>query len=110
MNPRWSDWRFFPDPRKCGMLIAPFGPGCYELRIGKQLLLYGRSGHVARRLSSLLPKPIGCGTRRNAHKRASVYENLGRVEYRTLACACVEEAVAEERRLRARGMEYLHPS
>jgi len=27
------NWRSFPDPRQGGILVAPFGPGCYELRM-----------------------------------------------------------------------------
>jgi len=38
MADQWSEWRRFPDPRKLEFLIAPFGPGCYELRDGEQLL------------------------------------------------------------------------
>ena len=32
MAPDWSDWRDFPDPRSFGILVAPFGPGVYEMR------------------------------------------------------------------------------
>jgi hypothetical protein len=40
MMNEWSEWHRFPDPRKGELLIAPFGPGCYELRHGTQLVLY----------------------------------------------------------------------
>ena len=108
--PEWSEWRLFPDPRQRGILIAPFGPGCYELRVGDQLLLYGKSGHVAHRMTSLLPTPLGCGTRNNEDKRQDVRSQLGRVEYRTLACDTIEQAEAEERKLAAKRSEYLHQS
>jgi hypothetical protein len=109
-TPGWSEWKLFPDPRYQERLNAPFGPGCYELRIGSQLLLYGSGAHCAARMTSLLPKPLGCGTRDNARKREDVLRYLGRVEYRTLACATPAEAKAEERKLQARKSEYLHPA
>jgi hypothetical protein len=40
----WSAWRRFPDPRKLELLTAPFGPGCYELRDGEQLVVFGMGG------------------------------------------------------------------
>jgi hypothetical protein len=106
MRKEWSEWRLFPDPRQQGILVAPFGPGCYELRHGEQLVLYGRGGHVAQRMASLLPKPHGCGTRNNAGKREYVLEHLGTIEYRTLACASHEEAKHEEAKLRSQSVEY----
>lgn len=30
--PDWSEGRALPDPRNFGILVAPFGPGVYELR------------------------------------------------------------------------------
>jgi hypothetical protein len=96
----WAQWRLFPDPREQGILIAPFGSGCYELRNGNQLVLFGTAGHVAHRMSSLLLGKLGCGTRKNSAKRKLVLENLGRLEYRTLACSTPAEARAEERKLR----------
>lgn len=110
MAARWSEWRLFPDPRKHGVLVAPFGPGCYELRVGEKLLLFGKGNHVAERMTSLLPDPLGCGKRNNASKRSDVCSNLGVVEYRTLACASIKEAIAEERKLWARRADYVHQS
>jgi hypothetical protein len=92
------------------LLIAPLGPGCYELRIGDQLLLFGKSNHVAKRMTSLLPAPLGSGTRNNALKRADILNNLGVVEYRTFACHSKEEASAKERKLKAQSGLYLHAS
>ncbi len=62
MSTEWSEWRLFPDPRKSEILVAPFGPGCYELRNGEQLVLYGRGAHVAYSMTSLLPSDLGWGT------------------------------------------------
>jgi hypothetical protein len=107
MATSWSDWQLFPDPRQGGLLVAPFGPGCYELRIGEQLLLFGCGRTVAERLSSLLPKPWGAGRRNNERKKQTVFDKLGAVEYRTLACDSRAAAAAEETKMRARREEYL---
>lgn len=104
---KWSDWRKFPDPLQHGLLTAPFGPGCYELRNGEQLVLYGSGNNVAARMSSLLPAPLGCGTRNNALKRAYVEQNLAAIDYRTLAGATLAEARAKERQLRSKKSKYL---
>lgn len=112
MELEWSEWRKFPDPRQCGILIAPFGPGCYELRRSDngKLVLYGKGGHLSYRMTSLLPEPEGCGTRNNAHKRAYVLEHIDHIEYRTLACSTVEEAEKQEQRLKANKSAYIFPT
>jgi hypothetical protein len=97
---QWLEWRRFPDPRKLELLTAPFGPGCYELRDGVQLVLYGMGGHVAERMASILPAPLGCGHRDNRAKREFILDHLGSIEYRTLACATLEEARKCERELK----------
>lgn len=99
----WSEWRKFPDPRHQGLLTAPFGPGCYELRHGEQFVLYGRSRNVAARMSSLLAPPLGCGTRHNDQTREYVREHLTTIEYRTMACTS-EDAAREQ----ARQLPLLH--
>ncbi len=106
---KFSGWRAFPDPRNEGMLVAPFGPGCYELRHGDtgQLVLFGKSSHVAWRMTSLLPKPHGQGTRDHAAKRDHVLHNLAVIEYRTLACGTKEEATVAEKILAANRDAYL---
>jgi hypothetical protein len=106
MTQAWSEWRLFPDPRQCGILVAPVGPGCYELRYGEQLILYGQSRNVAYRMTSLLPKRWGCGTRYNEEKQNYVFTHLGRIEYRTLACDTPADAKIEEAKLRSQG-KYL---
>ena len=109
MARNWSEWRLFPDPRQHGILEAPIGPGCYELRIGTQKLLYGEGNNVAARMSSLLPAGLGSGNRKNKAKQNDVFSNLGKVEYRTLACDTKKEAKAEEMKLRASKHDYVHP-
>lgn len=107
MNQRWSKWRQFPDPRKGESLVAPFGPGCYELRHGPQLVLFGKGNNVAHRVTSLLPAPLGAGTRNNEGKRRYVLENLANIQYRTLACMTAAEAGRLEQELKAARSAYL---
>ncbi len=110
VNPQWSSWSRFPDPRKNGILVAPFGPGCYEIRNGDQYVLFGRGDNAALRMTSLLPEPLGSGKRNNSDKRSYVLGHVSTVEYRTLACASHEETVIEERKLRANKNRYLFPT
>jgi hypothetical protein len=93
----WSEWRPFPDPTKGGFIVAPLGPGCYELRLRSgPLVLFGSAGHVAYRMTSL--HPSGAGTRRNSEKRNYVGDHLPEIEYRVIALASRDEARAFERR------------
>lgn len=106
---KWSKWRPFPDPRKGEYLHAPFGPGVYDLRRAStgNPVLFGIGKRCAMRMSSLLPKPLGAGTRDNARKRQYVLRHLSDIEYRTLACKTREEAAEEERAIkRTSGHEY----
>lgn len=104
----WTAWRPFPDPRKLKYLVSPFGPGIYELRDRRSSarVLVGSGKNCAFRLSSLLPAPLGQGTRNNSEKRDHVLQNLKDIEYRTRACASVVEARSAERLLR-RSRRYL---
>lgn len=104
--PEWSEWKKFPGPPD-GILVAPFGPGVYELRHGDQLLLFGWGTHCAQRMTSLLPPPHGTGGRRNYAKRSYVLENLAEIEYRTLPCATTAEARSEEDKLRKNRDAYV---
>jgi hypothetical protein len=106
----WSGWRSFPDPMNGGILVAPFGPGCYELRQGEELVAVGCSRNVAKRMSCLLPPDAGGSTekRRNEPKQAYVRDHLPSIEYRTLACSTKEEAEACERAKQA-SEHYLFP-
>lgn len=99
----WSDWQPFPDPRECDYLHAPFGPGVYELRLRNgQGVLFGIGGNVAQRFSSLLPAPLGSGTRNNSDKRDYVLKHLHYIEYRTMACQTTKDARAVEDTFKAR--------
>ena len=94
---QWTDWKPFPDPTKGDFIVAPFGPGCYELRLMTgQLVLFGLAGHVAYRMSSL--HPSGAGTRNNSKKREYVGTHLPQIEYRVIAFASRDEARDFERR------------
>jgi 6-pyruvoyl-tetrahydropterin synthase len=99
----WSDWRPFPDPKKGGILIAPFGSGCYDLRQGNENVLCGSSKNVALEMTSLLPKPSEQGTRKNADKREYVLKHLDHIEYRTVPCKSLYEAKKLEVELRRKG-------
>jgi hypothetical protein len=97
---RWirTDWKPFPDPTKGDFIVAPFGPGCYELRLmgSGQLVLFASAGHVAYRMCSL--HPSGAGTRNNSKKREYVEADLPQIEYRVIAFASRDEARDFERR------------
>jgi hypothetical protein len=109
MTTVWSEWCKFPDPRQRGMLTAPFDPGCYELRHSDsgKLILFGTGGHVAFRVTSLLPEPLGQGGRDNDKKRTYVLQHIENIEYRTLACITREEAKAREKELKANKLAYI---
>ena len=98
----WQEWRPFPDPKRKGLLIAPFGAGVYELRhkMTKEKILCGESKNVAARMSSLLPRPYGVGTRKNPHKREFVCSHIREIEYRTVTCRTKQEAKEIERELK----------
>lgn len=105
MATEWSDWRPFPDPRKGGILTAPFGTGCYELRHRDgRLILFGTGANVAYRMTSLLPEPHGAGHRSNMAKREHVLKYLEDIEYRTAAFASGEDAKVFERELKSSGI------
>lgn len=97
----WQEWRQFPDPTKGEYLVAPFGAGVYWLRLTSGEDIYiGEGGHVAERMTTLLPKMQGGrGTRNNDGLRAFCLANLGRLEYRTAACTTTGEAKALEKHL-----------
>jgi hypothetical protein len=107
---KWSKWRPFPDPRKGGLLVAPFGPGCYKIKHGSDLILFGSGGHLASRMTSLLPPPWGSGTRNNFQKRRYLLKHLAEIEYQTLACTDPQEAKEVERAIAARRAEYRFPT
>lgn len=83
----WSEWLEFPNPMKNGILVAPFGKGVYQLknRATNKFVLFGCGNNVAYRMSSLLPKPYGQGTRNNEGKREYVLNNIEDIIYRTIS-------------------------
>jgi hypothetical protein len=110
--PGWSKWKPYPDPQKCGMLTAPLGPGVYGLRnirTGK-LVLCGQGRCLALRMTSLLPFPLGAGTRRNSEKRRYVLENMADIEYRVFACDTAQDAKQKEQELLRGRRDYLFPT
>jgi hypothetical protein len=107
---KWSKWIAFPDPRKFQFINAPLGPGVYQLknRATNELVLFGRGGHCAHRMTSILPKPLGCGRRNNSAKCEYVLANLDDIEYRCFPCASKADAVILERKVKGVG-PYLFP-
>jgi glutamate/tyrosine decarboxylase-like PLP-dependent enzyme len=106
---KWAYWRRFPNPRSGGILVAPLGAGCYQLRRADtgEKVIFGMARNVARRMSSLLPWSAGGGGHRNnAAKRNYVLRHLGNIQYRTCACTNVNEARALERQLRSERHRY----
>jgi hypothetical protein len=102
------DWMPFPDPRKCGFLHAPFGPGVYQIRNRKtgEYVMFGCGGKCAYRMTSLLPKPLGAGTRKNGNKAKYMLDHIGDLDYRCWAFATTKEANAKEDEVKQMG-EYL---
>ena len=109
---KWGDWQPFPNPAAMGYLHAPFGPGVYELRhrSSGHLILYGKSKNVAYRMSSLLPVPLGAGTRKNESKSLYVLTHLSDIDYRTMACADDDWAAMEEALLMIDKDLYIFPT
>lgn len=106
----WQKWAPFPDPRTGGYLSAPFGPGVYEMRnrATGELVLVGISKNVARRMSSLVPGPLGSGTRKNTRKRLYVLNCLSDLDYRTKACDNRGDAEIIERSLKDSNKYMFH--
>ena len=50
-------------------------------------------------MTSLLPAPLGCGTRNNSAKRVYLLRQLRNIEYRTHPCLTRAEAAEIERGL-----------
>ena len=98
----WTEWRKFPDPRKGEYLFAPFSYGVYQIRNKKtnEFILFGSGKNLAYRMSSLLPKPFGQGTRNNEDKRKYILNNIENVEYRTVAFITEKEMKDCERELK----------
>jgi hypothetical protein len=96
----WSRWRKFPDPKRCGYIHAPIGPGVYVLREStRHYVLFGSSKNVAYRMTSLIGSS-GQGVRKNARKVSFVQRDLSRLRYRTKACETAQQARAIETAVR----------
>ncbi len=104
----WTDLQPFPDPRDCGFITAPFGPGLYELydHEARKWVLVGYSKNVAYRMASLLPNPLGSGNRNNRNKQDYIYNNLRNISYRTKACRTGQQAREEQQMLLRSGRRY----
>jgi hypothetical protein len=102
-NRNWTKWQLFPNPRKKGYLLAPFGFGVYQLFNKKtnEYVLFGSGNNCAYRMTSLLPKPFGSGTRRNENKRKYVLENISHIQYRCMAFENVKEMKDFEKKLKS---------
>ena len=107
----WTAWQPFPLAGLVYYLHAPFGPGVYQLRRASsgQFVLFGTSKNVAWRMASLLPSPMGTGTRRNAEKQQYVLDHLDDIDYRTLACPDMGMVRMIERGMKDRG-GFLFPT
>ena len=80
------------------MLLVFVSTGLFaanENKETKEYILFGKSKHVALRMSSLLPTPLGSGTRTNEDKRQYVLSNIMDIEYQTLALPNSELAECE---------------
>ena len=98
----WTRWSKFPNPRNGEYLVAPFGFGVYQIKDikSKNYILFGRSKNLAYRMSSLLPKPLGQGTRNKDEKREYILNNIENIEYRTVAFTSEKEMKDCERELK----------
>ena len=88
----WTDWQPYPDPRNGDHLVAPIGPGVYQLRRGETLVHTGMGRCVAVAMSSLLPERWGSGTRNNNALRQFILRNIKRIEYRCIGCESENDA------------------
>lgn len=91
--PVWTDWRPAPNPGTDEALLAPIGPGTYELRlISGELLLLGSAPNLAARLAEILSSTGASRTGRGDADRRYLVSNLHNLQYRTRTCATFAEA------------------
>ena len=92
-----------PAPEQCRFIIAPEGPGVYQLRNRKtnEQVLFGIGKECRKRMKSLFPAPFGTGKRNNGEKRNYILQNWQHIDYRTCSTATREEAKAIEDVLKA---------
>ncbi|WP_293887923.1 MULTISPECIES: hypothetical protein [unclassified Sphingobacterium] len=98
----WTNWENFPNPLRGEYLFAPFGKGCYQLFNDKrkEFILFGSGNNLAYRMSSLLPKPYGQGTRKNNNKREYILNNIENMLYRTISFLDEKEMKTFEKELK----------
>jgi hypothetical protein len=84
----WTDWRPFPDPRLGQLLVAPFGPGVFDLRIksSEENILFGVCQSVASRMTTLIPHDIKTPKYASSSRRRFLVSSLALLEYRTISC------------------------
>lgn len=82
----WSEWKPMPSPELCRKIIAPLGPGIYQIRnkVSNTFVLFGIGKRCQQRMKSLYPAPFGTGTRNNKEKRDYILQHWENLEYRTL--------------------------
>lgn len=99
----WSNWKLFPDPRRKDYLSAPFGFGVYQLynKKTKEYVLFGRGKNLAFRITTMLPKPLGQGTRNNNNKKTYVLKNIEHIQYRTIPLENEKQCRNLEKNLKA---------
>ena len=92
----WTEWRRFPDPRRGELLLAPIGPGAFEIRSisTKDPITYGAGERLAERLTCLLPLALGRDIRQSRSRRQYILVHVRDLEYRTAACPSRADAEA----------------
>ena len=78
--------------------------------MGDEKVLFGSGCHLALRMTSLLPIPLGAGTRNNAAKREYVMAHVAEIEYRTIPFSTCKEAKEFEKELKSKHGPYRFPS
>lgn len=73
------------------------------------MALFGKSTTVAYRMTSLLPREWGAGTRNN-NKREYIFDHLSCIYYRTIIRANEREAKEIERQLMTNRSTYRFPT
>ena len=106
----WSEWRPFPRPDQKDYLCAPYRFGVYQIRNSKtnQYIMFGEGGHLAHRMSSILPEPHGIRGRKNEKKRQHVWTHLASIEYRTVPCLSKSEALQIQQELKSLGIHLFN--
>ena len=99
----WSNWRSMPSPETCREIIAPKGPGVFQIRHKEteEYVFFGISIKCRERMHSLYPIPYGVFNRDNEKRMKYVFENWISLEYRTIATENRKEAVLIQRELKS---------